>query len=127
MTPTRRANEDNVTLFSGLAEMLLGVWIFVSPFVFDIQSPGQWHMFFWGPLVVILGGYQMVRRARVEGPLTGVSIGVLAIGAWIVLAPFVYGYAAFATYNNIVTGLLLALVGWIEVRAAQRVTTPSTA
>lgn len=132
MTRGRRTHppasvDRNIRQGVGLANLVLGAWLFMSPFIFGITTSGQWHLYFWGAVMVILGGYQFSRATRGFGPLTGVSVGVALIGFWLAVSPLVYAYGIAAAWNNVIVGALLAFAGVYMTVEANRHTSRRTA
>lgn len=111
----------------GLTNLVLGLWLFVSPFVLSITSAGQWHLYFWGAALAIVGGYQTWRASRGFGPVTGVAVVVALVGLWIAVSPLVYTYGMAAIWSNIIVGVLLAISGVMLTVEANRRTARYTA
>lgn len=91
--------------------LVLGVWLFVSPFwmMAYASSAGAiaWNSYIMGALVVIFSIAALVNHKLWE---EGVNV---AIGIWLIAAPFVLGYffgeSLGAGWNQLFVGLLLAL------------------
>ena len=91
--------------------VLLGVWLVVSPFWMpqyaSSSSVMAWNSYIMGALVVLFASAALVHRKVWE---EGVN---LAIGIWLMLAPFVLGYffgfELGAGLNQLIVGLLIAL------------------
>lgn len=111
----------------GILSVLLGIWLFATPFLFGIESAGQWHLYFWGLVVAILGAYQASRAQTGRGPLTGASIGIVIVGLWIAASPLAYTYGTAALINVLIAGLILVVAGIYETGEANRLTRPSQA
>jgi hypothetical protein len=99
-----------------------GVWVTIAPFVLGYSSvtAAVLNGVIVGVSVTILAGYSAVAeretRIRTLGWITA------ALGLWLVLAPFILGYAPVvaALWSDIIAGILiLALSLWTERELSQ--------
>lgn len=111
---------SNARTASGL-NIVAGLWLIIAPFVlvyYEAVTP-MWNDIIIGLLLVCLAGL------RVSRPITSAwaSWVNVALGVWLVLAPFVLGYAALATplWNDIVLGIVvIGLALWSGMAASSR-------
>jgi hypothetical protein len=88
--------------------VLLGVWILISPVVLGF-APGQtavmWNSWFIGVVMLIVSA----GRAVAEVPKLWQEAATLVLGLWLVISPWMLGFAAHAPARNttIVAGLLV--------------------
>lgn len=89
--------------------ILLGVWLLVSPWVFGYQAAGSaaiWNSAIIGVLIAILAaGNCLSYHVR-----TGLNWIIVLLALWTMISPLVYGYTANtgSVGNNIVLGVLVA-------------------
>ena len=105
---------------------LLGVWMLLEAFLFDIVASQFWNDVIVGALLLVVGGYNYSRRGSDEvGSVAAAAIAALA-GLWLVAAPFMFGWGggtteavnALAFWNDIVVGLLALAIGAFSAYAA---------
>jgi hypothetical protein len=95
---------------SGL-NILLGIWLIISPWVFGYASAGpapMWNSVVVGALVLILAA------TRFSTPHTapGLSWTNLVLGLWTIASPWIYVYQGLgnAMWDNVATGIAICLV-----------------
>lgn len=105
---SRRNLMTEARIASGL-NILFGVWLIVSPWVFGYQARGlaaTWNSVIVGTLIAILAASNCFSKHLHASPNWICTI----LAPWITLSPWVYGYAAnsggFA--DNLVLYLLIA-------------------
>ena len=100
---------------------LLGVWLFVSPFIFQTTAGGAWNLFIVGAAIAILAGYNWARTSQGRVPSSGVSSVNAVLGLWMALSPFVFLYGVALSWNVVITGLLvLAFAGYVAYEASRQ-------
>jgi hypothetical protein len=83
--------------------ILLGIWVVISPFVLTIHSPkAVWSNVVTGAVVAILA----VLRSSMHR--AGWSWLNLILGIWLVLSPFVLLAGGVAMWNNVVLGIIIS-------------------
>jgi SPW repeat len=88
---------------SGWVNILLGIWVIISPFVLGIHSPkGIWNNVIVGIVVGILA----IIRWSMHQP--GWSWLNLLLGIWLVISPFVLFLSGPAMWNNVILGIIIA-------------------
>lgn len=89
--------------------MLLGIWLILSPWVFDYsQKSAALASVTLGVLIALLAAIRVASVYDTAG-LSGIN---LVLAFWIVASPWVYEYATDqgALLNNVVVGMLVALL-----------------
>lgn len=110
--------ETNVVTASGL-NVLLGLWLIMAPWVLDYsgQNNAVWNQVVIGIAIASLA----VIRVLAPDRAAGLSWTNFALGAWLIIAPFLLTYndtgdTAVIYWNDIIVGLLvLALAAWSAV------------
>jgi hypothetical protein len=100
---------------------VLGIWLMIAAFFLAPPSVTRtWNE-------IIIGGALMIVSGRIMSivrPAGSLSIEV-ALGAWLIVSPFVLNYAAGAgRWNDIICGLMaivVALITWQTVNRPSRV------
>lgn len=98
--------ENRVRTFSSL-NILAGIWLVISPAFIDYASTGNlWQQMILGGALIVFG---LVRLGMPDRSWP--SWINLAIGAWIIIAPFVIsGVTDAVTWNQVITGALVVLL-----------------
>jgi SPW repeat len=95
--PARSSGENS------WVNILLGIWVIISPFVLGIHSAkGVWNNIVTGAVVGILA----LVRWRMHRP--GWSWLNLILGIWLVISPFVLFVSGVAMWNNVILGIIIA-------------------
>jgi hypothetical protein len=102
----------NVKLSSEL-DLIAGLWLVISPFVLGFAATRFefWSTVVSGAVVAVLSASRSLGDGyRYSWP----SWVNLLVGAWLIIAPFVLGFAVTAaTWNSIILGILvMGLSGW---------------
>ena len=93
-----------------------GAWLMVAPFAVDDEYSG-WSDVVTGAVMVVVGIVRILAPARTAA----LSLINVALGGWLIAAPFALGYSAVpaATWNDVIVGMVvifLAGVSWFAVR-----------
>ena len=93
------------------ANVLLGIWLIVSPWVFGYSAAGGaaiWNSVVAGALIVILAAN------RVGSPHTGSGLSWtnFLLGLWTIASPWIYVYErqSSALWDNVVLGAAVAVL-----------------
>ncbi len=91
--------------------IVLGIWLLVSPWVFNYHSMGsgaQLNSVIVGALIAILAASRLA-SLRTSAGLSGLNV-ILAL--WTIASPWVYGYAASAggVRDNVILGVVIAVL-----------------
>jgi len=92
--------------FEAGLNVLLGLWLFVSPWVYgSYMNPNSWNSWIVGAVIAIIG----VIRLSTSSP--GVSWINAILGAWIFFSPWIYGYRLDTGrfINSLCVGVLVVL------------------
>jgi len=86
--------------------LILGAWLFISPWVLGLVSPASWNNWIVGIVVAILALWAAGQRGRWQEWCN------LVLGAWTFITPWVYGFAAGsgAAWNGWIVGVLVFIV-----------------
>ena len=95
---------------------LAGVWLVLAPYALNYENTGPGFDGYWND-VVIGAAIAIVAIVRMAAPIRTAALGLvnIALGAWLIIAPFVLGYnlatdAMAATWNDIVVGFIVVLL-----------------
>lgn len=105
-----------------IANLILGVWLFVSPWIVGYAGSAApaWNAWVLGAIVAVFALAALFAFHSVEE-----WIKVLA-GLWLLISPYILGFATFAPaiWNQVIVGLLvvgLALCGaWLIPQREQQ-------
>jgi len=90
-------------LGSSWVNIVLGIWVIISPFILDVHSSSAlWSNVVAGALVGILA----LLRWSLHQP--GWSWLNLILGIWLVISPFVFFLSGAAMWNNVILGIIVA-------------------
>lgn len=108
---------DQVRIASALTAVA-ALWLLVAPFVLGYSSltaPTATDIIV-GTLVLILSGV----RWSAPSQAIGLSWAIAGLGIWLILAPFVFGYATISapTSNQMGMGVVIAALGTWSALAA---------
>ena len=111
--PQRTTNRS----VSGI-NVVLGLWTIISPFVlaFGQYAVPMWNNVATGGAIVLCALFRVSSHQR----QTGWSWINVILGAWLIISPFVLGFATMATplWNNIIIGALTVIVAASSMAAA---------
>lgn len=81
----------NARRATAILNLLLGIWIFVSPWVYrSYGNPNSWNSWVVGALIVILAAVRACNSVGSQ-PLAWIS---MILGAWIFFSPWIFAYTA---------------------------------
>lgn len=87
--------------------LVLGLWLLVSPWAltYQTETAATWNAVIVGALVAALALYEFVKVMAWE------EWSSVALGAWMVVSPWVLGFAGVtaAMWNAVVVGLAVAV------------------
>ena len=119
MIPNRYGATRETTIPSSI-NLLLGIWLFVSPWVYGAYThASSWNSWIVGALIAILAAISL------KSHVAGVSWFNTALGVWVFFSPWIYGY----TYNTdrFVNSLCVGVLVFIlSLSAASRRTHSTT-
>ena len=108
---------------------LIGLWIAVSPFVYEAMASLLWNNVIVGAAIFLLAGYNYYRIVTDHPTSVGVMSLVALLGLWILVAPFaiegqiaVEGLEAAAeglVWSSVVAGILTTVLAAYVAYAAR--------
>lgn len=106
---------------------LLGAWMVLEAFLFDMVASQFWNDIIVGALLLGVGGYNYSRRGNDKIGSVGAAAIAAVLGLWLIAAPFMFGWEAGATeavnpltfWNDIVVGLITLGLGAFSAYAAR--------
>jgi hypothetical protein len=98
---------------SGL-DALAGLWLILAPFLLGYAdvAGAVWNSIIFGVAVVLLAGARTLGEGYRHAWPSWINV---VIGLWLIIAPFVIGYAQVtaALWNDIIIGIVIAgLAAW---------------
>lgn len=97
------------TSVASVLNMIAGLWLIISPFIlgFTTRAAAMWVAVVVGIIVMLLA---CIRAANPQRHI-GLSWLNLLLGLWLIVAPFVLGFAAATpTWNSVILGIIVALL-----------------
>lgn len=119
-------SQSNARTASGI-NVIAGIWLIIAPWALGYSNidAAVWNDVLVGIAVVILAGI----RTATPNRSTGVSWANVALGVWLIIAPFILQYGAYAMgnagaafWNDILLGIAVAALAWASAASTQRVT-----
>lgn len=108
MAMTLQHARTTVRTVSGF-DALAGLWLIAAPFVLAYSgiSSALWNSVIFGIAILVLATSIEIGNGYRHSSLNWISV---AIGAWLMLAPFVLGFGEVttATWNHVITGVIVA-------------------
>jgi F0F1-type ATP synthase membrane subunit c/vacuolar-type H+-ATPase subunit K len=112
-------NNDQQIRTAGWVNLVLGIWLIISPFVIGFAGTGLSRSnVIFGIIIAILSLFQ------VSSPSESAWAGWLnaLFGLWILVSPFVLGFMGLgALWNGIILGIIVAVIAvWAATSASSR-------
>jgi drug/metabolite transporter (DMT)-like permease len=106
---------------------LLGAWMILQSFLFDMVASQFWNDIIVGALLLGVGGYNYSRRDNDKVGSVGAAAIVALLGLWLIAAPFMFGWDAGTTeavnplvfWNDVAVGLITLGLGAFSAYAAR--------
>lgn len=106
---------------------VLGLWMLVVPFLFGAPTGALYSALTVGSLVAIVGGYNYyVTTEDREVSAAGAGLNAL-LGLYLIAAPFLFDVPTWVTWNGVVVGSLIALMGGYNAHVSSRSDTQTAA
>lgn len=110
---------DTVKTASGLV-MIAAIWLIIAPFAlrYTFLAEAAWNDILVGIAVVVLAAWKLGAPAVAAASWVNVALGL-----WLIIAPFVLGYQAVeaAYWNDVLVGLAIAgLATWSALASPER-------
>jgi hypothetical protein len=103
-----RAGSSQTTGGASWLNIVLGIWVIISPFVFQFTqlTAATWNNLIVGIVIAILA----IIRTSVPRQ-AGWSWANVILGIWMIISPFALGAMTTAIlWNNIILGVIIAIV-----------------
>lgn len=96
--------------------ILLAIWLFISPWALAAEARGAWAWNFW-VVSIVMAVLSIAALSRVAEWEDWVN---LALGAWLFISPWIFGYTALVqpAWNSYIVGLLVVLISIWGIAAA---------
>jgi hypothetical protein len=104
----RQTDFPQVRLASGL-NVVMGIWEILAPFILGYSSASvpTTNAIIVGLIVTVLAAIRFFGAYRAAW-LSWVNA---VLGVWLIVAPFILGYAGNARTNDIIVGVIIAALG----------------
>lgn len=95
---------DNLNRWQDRVEMLVGVWLCISPWALALPQPAAWCAVAVGAFVILLSAEDFFFPNQLE------EWGNVVLGIGLMISPWAWGYADNmpATMNAFISGLLIS-------------------
>ena len=105
-----------------IVNLILGLWLIVSPYLFSYTSSTTVNSVVLGIIVAALAIVRLVAPSQVWASWTN---GIA--GLWLIIAPFIIGASIAAEYwNGIIVGIVVAVLGFWNASIGTPVRTATT-
>lgn len=111
MTPTVNANNFGAVKTASGLNLLAGIWLFVSPWVYGAYtSANAWNSWIVGAVIVILAAIRLSRPIAATAAASWVNC---LLGIWTFVSPWIYGYTGNEGrfINSLAVGIIVFLLG----------------
>lgn len=116
------ATVDDTPSWAPAINVLLGLWLIVEAFWFELPVANFWNDLIIGVAVVVLAGYNYYRVSDDDPLSVGGASLVALLGLWMIVAPFVFEVPTEAAFwNDVVVGALVALIAGYSAYEARDV------
>ncbi len=90
---------------------VLGLWLVLAPFalMYSGTTAALWEDIIVGLLIAIFAFWHAYGAETQD--MKGVSWAIVALGVWSILGPLAWGYSGVALWNDVVVGLVVAVLG----------------
>jgi hypothetical protein len=103
-------------IWAQIVNALLGVWVMASPGMFGYSGTGRINDLIVGPIVATFAIIAFWEVTRAVGKAN------VALGAWLVIAPWVLGYEqnVIATINEFVVGITIVALAMTRTKTGAK-------
>ena len=108
---------------AALLNVVLGIWFFVSPWVFGAAGdPNAWNAWIVGALIALIG----VARTTNPATLRLFAWANVVLGAWVFFSPWILGYGGNTGWyaNSLCVGALIFLLSIWTLTSQPRMAMP---
>jgi hypothetical protein len=101
----------NVIGFASGGTLVLGLWLAISPWVLGYLTPAAlWNSVIVGIAIALLASARLAMPTRVAAVPSWINV---ALGAWLIVSPFLLNYTlAGVTWNSVIVGALVAIMAF---------------
>jgi len=92
----------------GIINLILGIWLILSPFIFSYESGAMTNSIVLGIVVAILAIIRLSAPSQTWASwLNGIA------GLWLIVSPFIFGFMQTALlWDQIIVGIVVAVLGF---------------
>ncbi|APW98486.1 hypothetical protein CHINAEXTREME_12190 [Halobiforma lacisalsi AJ5] len=120
-------DSEGMKWISGIAS-IVGLWILVSPFVFESTEAVIWNNVIVGAAVFLFAGYNYYRLVSALPTSVGVMSLAALLGLWTAAAPFAFEIGSQTLlWSNVVAGVLALIFAGYLAYAGRSVRTGTPA
>lgn len=101
-------------MWAQMINALIGLAIMVSPDVLQFMQTETNNNYILGPLIItfaVISFWECNRNARLFNIVTG---------AWLIIAPFIFGFRSDALWLDVIGGVLLILLSLVKGKMTQK-------
>ena len=119
-----RENTVSTMKAAATIDILAGIWLFISPWVYKAysSSPSAWNSWIAGALIVLFGAI------LVSNPMNtrGASIVNMLLGIWTFASPWIYHYTSHTGrfVNSLCVGVIVFVLGTVGSSMGRSMTSP---
>ena len=119
-----RENTVSTMKATATIDILAGIWLFISPWVYKAysSSPSTWNSWIVGALIVLFGAI------LVSNPMNarGASIVNMLLGIWTFASPWIYHYTNYTGrfVNSLCIGVIVFVLGTVGSSMGRSMTSP---
>jgi len=123
-TDTRNTiNTETMKWVSGIIS-LVGLWIAISPFVYEATAASLWNNVVVGLAIFLLAGFNYYRMTNDLLASLGVGSLVVLLRLWSIVAPFLLGMVDTGlVWSTIISGVVVAAVSGYNTYANRKADT----
>jgi len=100
----------NTTFWRDSINLLLGVWLIVSPFAlgYAAQTTPSWNAYAIGVVIAVLSAAALWQSQKWEEWLSAL------LGAWLIISPWILGFSVghVATWNQVIVGIVVGVLAF---------------
>ncbi len=111
-------NRGQASTASGI-NLLLGVWLIAAPFILGYaEVTPRWNDIILG---ILIGGVALIRMMSPTRSTTWLSWANVLFGVWLIVAPFILGYASSVPlWNDIILGVIVTGLSFWSISATSQ-------
>ena len=119
-----RENTVSTVKATATINMLAGIWLFISPWVYQTyqSSPSSWNSWIAGALIVLFAAIRMSHPMSARAA----SIVNMLLGIWVFASPWIYGYTNYTGrfVNSLCIGVIVFVLGTAGSSMGRSMTSP---